>query len=590
MTKSAQRILPLTLFLISTIALAEGGDNERLSVGVGGVDPDGASTAPVIAAEGRYIAFTSLATNLVDADANALSDVFRLDNETGTLERISVSSAETESDGVSLNPDISADGRYVVFVSAATNLVDGDNNGVDDCFLRDVESGTTVRVNLDENGNSADAACANPAVSDDGRYVVFESAATDLVANDLLGYTNIFLRDLESASTTLISRPLSGGVANGNSVKPALSGNGRYIVFESAADDLSTDDGDTVLDVYWLDREQNDLRLVSRDSTTSSVVKGNGDSTRADVDDEGRYVVFQSLADNLVSSDGNSVSDCFLRNIVAGATTRLNVDSSGSESAGACSFVRIDADGDYVTFVSLGSDLVSGDGNGVADVFAKARDGSEILLLSRGTGDVDSDAASDEPTIGDEGNFVVWSSAATNLVSSDGNSLSDVFITENDICPGVAKVSPGQCGCDVEDTDTDSDGTADCLDLCSSDPLKIAPGACGCGVSDDDTNGTGAADCLDPTAATVPTQPHILFKERCGTAEAIMQAFPSGSYQLRYKPAGGSVYRTRTTNRSNAIVLRGLAKGRYVARYRVTVAGITTQYSRFRKFRVRCGR
>lgn len=573
-------ISPLSVFALN-------GENELVSEGLSSTEGDGASETPVVSLDGDKIAFASEATNLVADDTNGVADVFLRDRTSLTLERVSVSTAEVEADGASGSVSMSSDGRYVAFVSSATNLVLSDDNSAADCFLRDTETRTTVRVNLDENGNSADAACANPTVSDDGNLVVFESAATDLVDENLNGRVNVFLRNIGAGTTTLVSLRHNGQYADGDNTNPVISADGTVVLFESVAPSMTTDD-DTgaVKDLFAFTLAESSLRLVSR-AEGALGAKGNADSALPSIDASGRYVAFQSLATNLVATDLNGVGDCFLRDLTTNVISRINVDADGVESSGSCTHPVISSDAEYLSFLSDGNDLVAGDTNGVTDAFARPRERQDIFLISRGFGDTDSNAAAASPAISGEGDYVAWSSDASNLVATDTNGVSDVFLTENDVCLDSEKVSPGQCGCDVADTDTDSDGTADCLDSCDEDPLKTEPELCGCGVSEEDSNGSGAPDCLDPTEDTVPSRPTVSSTPKKNAKRVTMQSFASGRYTVQYQRIGESRFRTRTTRAANSVVLKNLTNGSYRVRYRVTVVGVTSRYSAFRRFKVR---
>ncbi len=207
--------------------------------------PNGPSRQPAISADGRVVVWASSATNLVDgADANgAGEDVYALDRASGTISRISVdSSGRQPSAGVSFAPTISADGRYVAFTS--TSLFDGSEPAPNaiartpNVFVRDTRRGTTTRVSVGAAGASLNGASYDAAISGTGRYVAFVSEATNAVSRDKNGAADVFLRDLEQQTTTLVSRRASGGSGNGPSGQPAISADGEVVVFQSEASDL----------------------------------------------------------------------------------------------------------------------------------------------------------------------------------------------------------------------------------------------------------------------------------------------------------------------------------------------------------------
>ena len=225
-----------------------------------GANADNDSDTPSVSSDGRYVAFASSATNLVAGDTNGQRDVFVRDMSTGTVVRVSVSSDEVEGDSGSYDPSISADGRYVAFESGATNLVAGDTNSTMDVFVRDLTSTTTVRVSVDSDevveGNNSSV---DPSISADGRFVAFESYATNLVAGDTNGTYDVFTRDLTATTTVRVSVNNLGVQGNFGSFDPSISADGRYVGFESAAtnlttvtdppaDDCEADDGPTYAD------------------------------------------------------------------------------------------------------------------------------------------------------------------------------------------------------------------------------------------------------------------------------------------------------------------------------------------------------
>jgi Tol biopolymer transport system component len=212
----------------------------RVSVSTTGGDANAASYAPAISADGRYVAFVSDASNLVVGDTNNEADVFVRDVLQGATSRVSVSSNGAQSNGASNNPVVSSDGRYVAFDSLASNLVADDNNSASDVFVRDLVGGTTERVSLAANGAEGSAASEMPSISSDGRYVAFASAAENLigVAGDTNQAWDVFVRDRTAATTVRVSITTAGSQASGNSFAPAISGDGRYVAFESQASDL----------------------------------------------------------------------------------------------------------------------------------------------------------------------------------------------------------------------------------------------------------------------------------------------------------------------------------------------------------------
>ena len=334
--------------------------------------------------DGRYVVFLSGASNLAGADGNRDDDIFVRDMRSGATFRISQAADGTDATDASGGPEITGDGRYAAFYSYAGNLVPGDTNGQGDVFVYDMLSGTNALVSLAANGSQGNGGSYNPDISADGRYVVFESNATNLVTGDTNGFRDVFLRDTVAGTTIRVSLGSGGAQGNADSVNAHVSDDGRYVVFESTASNLVAGGDNGGSDVFLRDTVAGTTKLVS---ANSGGVIGNGDSNNADISADGRYVVFESAASNLVADDTNGFTDIFLRDTVAGTTTRLSVTWNGAEANGSSYEAHISADGHTVTFESLASNLVRGDGNGQVDVFRVslvATDAADHMIGSDG--------------------------------------------------------------------------------------------------------------------------------------------------------------------------------------------------------------
>jgi Tol biopolymer transport system component len=346
----------------------------RVSVDSNGVEGNAASSGPAISADGRYVAFYSDATNLVPGDTNLFRDVFVHDRQTGITTRVSVDANGVQGDKLSSGPQLSADGRYVVFYSDSTNLVPGDTNLVRDVFVYDRNTGIPTRMSVDSNGVEGNARSSEPAISADGRFVAFFSDSTNLVGNDTNLFRDVFVHDRQTGITTRVSVDSSGAEANEISSGPDISGDGRYVTFYSDASNLVPGDTNLVRDVFVHDRQTATTTRVSMDS---SGVQGNAHSAGPFISDDGRYVAFYSDSTNLVPGDTNLVRDAFLRDRQTGITTRLSVDSNGVQGNALSSGPQISANGRYVAFYSDATNLVSGDTNLVRDSFLR---GPELTL------------------------------------------------------------------------------------------------------------------------------------------------------------------------------------------------------------------
>lgn len=346
------------------------GETSRVTLANGGGEANSGSGEIGLSDDGRYIVFGSAATNLVAGDANAQPDVFVYDRVANSTTRVSVATGGGESNNLTLDPAISADGRYVVFVSFANNLIAGDTNGGPDIFVHDRNSGATTRGSLTNGGGQPAVGSGKGSISADGRYVIFDSVGADYVAGDINGQADIFVHDRQTSATTRVSVSSGGAEANGGSNAPAMSPDGRYTVFESVASNLVAGDTNGVIDVFLHDRLTGETR---RASVASDGSEGTGASTRPDVTEDGRYVSFISAAANLVPGDTNGFADAFVHDFVTGATVRVSLGVGGAEADGTVQNISMSAFCPHVVIESDATNLVPADANAVADVFVVGR-------------------------------------------------------------------------------------------------------------------------------------------------------------------------------------------------------------------------
>ena len=415
-----------------------------------GYSPNGFTTLS-LSADGRHVAFASYAGNLVPGDTNARLDVFVRDRWNGTTERVSVSTAGAQGNQVSDSPSISADGRFVVFMSEASNLVAGDTNGFWDVFVRDRQSAATERASVSSAGAQGNSRSFTPSISADGRFVAFMSGADNLVAGDANGEFDIFVRDRQSGTTELVSVDSAEAQGNGNSTMTSISSNGRFVAFASLATNLVASDTNGVYDTFVRDRLLGTTELVTVDSAGA---QGNGDGYSPWISADGRYVAFSSISTNLVALDTNGTWDVFVRDRQLGTTERVSVDSSGMQAGGASSSGSISADGRTVAFASYASDLVAGDTNGMLDSFLRDRQNGTTERVSVDSSGQEANGLSGyfSAVISADGRFVAFDSDAMNLVAGDLNGWADVFVRDRSgtsftsVChPGVAGVIGCPC-------------------------------------------------------------------------------------------------------------------------------------------------
>ncbi len=337
----------------------------------------------------------------------------------------------------SQNASTSWDGRFIAFESTATNLVSGDTNNRTDVFVHDLMTGRTTIVSRHSSGPYGNDDSGLPSISADGRYVTFESAATNLASGDTNNRDDVFVHD-RLASTTgrtfLVSRHSSGPYGNDHSRSPSISGGGRFVAFHSFADNLVSGDANGNVDVFVHDRLASTTGRTTIVSRHSSGPYGNDSSREASISADGRFVAFASIADNLVSGDANGQSDVFVHDRLASTTGRtflVSRHSSGPYGDSESFDPSISDDGRFVAFWSASTNLVSGDTNGFDDVFVHDRladTTGRTTIVSRHSSGPYGNESSMGPSISSDGRFVAFHSFASNLVSDDDPGTTDVFV------------------------------------------------------------------------------------------------------------------------------------------------------------------
>ncbi len=411
------------------------------SVATDGTQANHNSVLPSLSADGRYVAFASYASNLVAGDTNGTLDIFVKDLQTGTLTRASTAADGTEGNGlVGERISISADGRYVSFMSYASNLVAGDTNGILDIFVKDIQTGAITRANTAADGAEANNASSyGSSISADGRFVSFASYASNLVAGDTNQTLDIFVKDLQTGTIVRADTAADGTQGNGGSFSiPSISANGRYVAFSSFSSNLVA--GDTYDGYQNIFVKDIQTGIVTRASSAADGTEANSECALPSISADGRYVSFFSYADNLVAGDTNGVGDIFVKDIQTGIITRVNTAADGSEANGLNhSESSISADGRYVSFTSYASNLVAGDTNGAMDVFIKDLQTGAIARVDVAAdgGQANTNGAYGA-SISADGQYVAFSSGAFNLVAGDTNgAILDCFVSPNTLLSTV---------------------------------------------------------------------------------------------------------------------------------------------------------
>jgi Tol biopolymer transport system component len=322
-------------------------------------------------------------------------------------------------------------GRYVAFASDASNLDRGDTNGQVDVFVRDVWEGRTRRVSLSTSGVQANylTGWGTVAVSGDGGRVVFDSGATNLVPGDSNGAFDIFVHDVRTSRTERVSVGPGGRQGNFESPLASISADGRYVAFQSVADNLVEGDTNGVGDVFVRDLKRGVTRRVSLSSTGAQGdgFSGLGNINQIAISADGRFVVFLSQASNLVPGDTNEEPDVFVRDVRRGITRRVSVSSTGQEANGLTLAPSISATGRFVVFVSA-ANLTSEGTNGFVQVYIRDRRKGTTRLVSAGTASELSEAGAVTPQVSMDGARVSFGSSSTNLVTGKRTNNADIFV------------------------------------------------------------------------------------------------------------------------------------------------------------------
>ncbi|MCG8649039.1 MAG: hypothetical protein MI861_04365, partial [Pirellulales bacterium] len=309
--------------------------------------------------------------NIVPGDVNGVDDIFALDRVTNAVLLISISNLGLSADGPSGFVAMSSDGFTVAFGSQATNLVQDDNNGVDDIFVSNPLTGDIKRISVSGSGDEANGPSFLPSVSGDGRFVAFQSAASNLVPNDNNGVADIFVYDLLTDDIQRISVDNAGNEGNDESLNPSVSNDGSFISFRSSADNLVPGDTNGSTDVFVYNRLSDTIERVSV-SSEGAESNGNSFSFPRSISADGRFIAFISDAANLAGGDQNDSIDSFVHDRVTGVTTRVSTSAEGVEADGGTLNTSISADGRTIALTSLATNLIPDDNNAFADVFVTA--------------------------------------------------------------------------------------------------------------------------------------------------------------------------------------------------------------------------
>lgn len=388
------------------------------------------ATTAAISADERFVVFSSEATNLASGDRNDSSDIFLRDRWLNQISRISVNNQGVEGNADSIQPVIAANGRFIAFSSKATNFVAGETNTVADIFIYDMQTQQIRGINpLDSNGDSL-----NPSISADGRWVVFESTASNLVVNDTNNAADIFLFDTQANQITRISVDAGGAQGNGTSIHPMIAANGGVVVFESEASNLVSGDTNNSSDIFLYDITTRNVQRISQ--ATHQADKG---SYYPAVTAEGKIVVFESEAMNLVANDTNSFAEIFIKDLTTGQIQRITAPN-GEPANSHAYYPSVSANGRFIAFTTAATNLVGGNPNALFDLLKYDRVTQQLERLNVNVAGEQTDFQSFKLPISlsSSGNYAVFTSNATNAVYGDDNLSLDVFVHQK-VTPTHAK-------------------------------------------------------------------------------------------------------------------------------------------------------
>lgn len=427
----------LALLAVPLAALAQSpGITTRASVSSAGVQADDSSFAPSVSDDGRFVAFASAASNLVASDGNGVIDVFVRDRLAETTERVSVATDGSEGNGRSDDARISRNGRYVVFQSAATNLIESDGNGRIDVFVHDRDTGTTERVSRAIDGGDPDSTSVVGSISDDGRYVGFWSGASNLIDDDANATWDSFVFDRDTGTTERVSVRADGAESPTGGSFAAVSGDGRYVAF--ASEDQLTP----------MIKKSGKLSIFVRDRIAGTTIRvsqnpggfyESGNSGEPAISSDGRFVAYSSSSKALTNLYLKARRRIYVTDVQTGTTQLVAPDFPNQDCPGASCVVltagapSISADGRFITFMSESQQVMPANYNGrgrQSRVYVADRLSGFLRRISVDPNHGVGTGCANRPAISGDGRVVAYHTNSTDLVVDDTNSAADVLVSE----------------------------------------------------------------------------------------------------------------------------------------------------------------
>ncbi len=550
--------LQLVLALALSSAAAHAQSTQIVSVTSGGVPANGSSEEALISSDGRYVLFRSLATNLDPLDTDPTFDAYLRDLQTGVTELISVDSNRVHHPGFNLPRAISADGNLVCFQSDSNSFAPGDTGGDSDLFIRDRAAGTTTMVSVDSSGVQGNGNSELGILTPDGRYLAFRSQAPNLVPGDTNNEWDVFVHDRLTGTTERVNLGPGSAQAHGDSYVTAMSDDGRYVLFSSLAADLVVNDTNNERDIFVRDRS---MGLTRRISVSSAGVPSNGDSHAGFMSADGRFATFVSVADTLVPGDTNGSVDVFVHDLATSLTTRVSVSSTGAQANGFVTGNAISANGRFVSMDSTATTLVPSD-TAVSDVFVHDRWTGQTTRASITANGSIPNMDSRGGAMSADGRFIAFYSLATNMGATVPGGFNQVYVRDRAPASPFATLCTGEAGAACPCANNSPAGANEgCLSS-----FQIGGRLRGAGAA------SLALDTLVLSGDQMPNAACLYFQGTTAQSSGLGTPFGDG-----LRCASGTVTRLRTTNNaSGASHYPGAGDPSISVRGAVTSPGVRT--------------
>ena len=410
------------------------------SVSGTGQKGNGGSFEPKLSDDGTKVAFWSSASNLTPLDNDNSNDIFvkSLTDGSVTLASTSISGVKGNSD--SLDASISGDGNLVAFTSEANNLSPADGDNLFDIYVKNLSTGGVTVASTTSTGEKGNGDTRDPVISEDGSHVAFYSHAKNFDPRDIVAIPDIYVKSLSTGDIYLASTSTGGVKGDSYSYAPSPSSDGTKVAFYSASDNLDPSDTDPLADIYVKDIVTGQLILAS---TSSSGVKGNGGSLHPSLSGDGTKVAFWSSSTNLAPADSDSAFDIYVKDLVTGQLSLVSTTSSGIKGNGDSYNPVFSADGTTVAFWSKSTNLDPNDTDTVPDLYVKNLVTGGLSLASTSSSGIKGNADSYDPVLSSDGATVAFWSESTNLDPGDTDKTFDMYVKDVGSGTGSARSMPG---------------------------------------------------------------------------------------------------------------------------------------------------